>query len=340
MLDFGWKRNQNNMASEHKRKLQLATIAFWVLLVYIIAALFWWALSLQKQNEEIYQLQKTHLLSIKSKNDFFYQQQLQNIEQEKKRNILKYIGEGSTFLLLILIGAVFIYRSVRRQFRLQRQQQNFVMAVTHELKTPIAVSRLNLETLLKYQLDEAKKNKFLQMTLQETLRLDTLINNILISSQLDGNAYKIAKEDIDLSSLASDVAHQFSNRYPDRPLQVNIQKEIEFVGDPLLLKLLVSNLLENANKYSLKEKPIKLKLAQHEGEVDLEVADEGEGIPDEEKKKVFEKFYRIGSEQTRKTQGTGLGLYLCKKIAADHNGTIQVKNNQPQGSKFMVQFPV
>ena len=340
MLDFGWKRNQNNMTGEHKRKLQLTTIAFWVLLVYIIAALFWWALSLQKQNEEIYQLQKTHLLSIKPQNDFFYQQQLQKIEQEKRRNISKYIGEGSTFLLLILVGAVFIYRSVRRQFRLQRQQQNFVMAVTHELKTPIAVSRLNLETLLKYQLDEAKKNKFLQMTLQETLRLDTLINNILISSQLDGNAYKISKEDIDLSSLASDVARQFSNRYPDRPLQTNIQKEVEFVGDPLLLKLLVSNLLENANKYSPKEKPIELKLAQHDGEVDLEVSDEGEGIPDEEKKKVFEKFYRIGSEQTRRTQGTGLGLYLCKKIAADHSGTIQVKNNQPQGSKFIVQFPV
>jgi signal transduction histidine kinase len=70
------------------------------------------------------------------------------------------------------------------------------------------------------------------------------------------------------------------------------------------------------------------------------VNDEGQGIPDEEKKNVFEKFYRIGSEQTRKTQGTGLGLYLCRKIVADHNGTIQLKDNHPQGSKFIVQFPV
>ncbi|MGZ3958857.1 MAG: sensor histidine kinase, partial [Flavisolibacter sp.] len=249
-------------------------------------------------------------------------------------------GEGSTFLLLILVGAVFIYRSVRRQFRLQRQQQNFVMAVTHELKTPIAVARLNLETLLKYQLDEAKKNKFLQMTLQETLRLDTLINNILLSSQLDGNSYKLSKEDIDLSALARDVAAQFSNRYPERQLRSEIQEEIEFAGDPLLLKLLVSNLLENANKYSPRGKPIELKLRQHNGAVDMEVNDEGQGIPDGEKKKVFEKFYRIGSEQTRRTQGTGLGLYLCKKIVSDHNGTIQLKDNKPQGSKFIVQFPV
>lgn len=328
------------MARERKRKLQFATIAFWVLLVYIIAALFWWALSLQKQNEEIYQLQKTHLASLTARDGANRLGELQKIEADRKRNISKYVGEGSTFLLLILVGAVFIYRSVRRQFRLQRQQQNFVMAVTHELKTPIAVARLNLETLLKYQLDEAKKNKFLQMTLQETLRLDTLINNILLSSQLDGNSYKLSKEDIDLSALARDVAAQFSNRYPERQLRSEIQEEIEFAGDPLLLKLLVSNLLENANKYSPRGKPIELKLRQHNGAVDMEVNDEGQGIPDGEKKKVFEKFYRIGSEQTRRTQGTGLGLYLCKKIVSDHNGTIQLKDNKPQGSKFIVQFPV
>lgn len=328
------------MARERKRKLQFATIAFWVLLVYIIAALFWWALSLQKQNEEIYQLQKTHLASLTARDGANRLGELQKIEADRKRNVSKYVGEGSTFLLLILVGAVFIYRSVRRQFRLQRQQQNFVMAVTHELKTPIAVARLNLETLLKYQLDEAKKNKFLQMTLQETLRLDTLINNILLSSQLDGNSYKLSKEDIDLSALARDVAAQFSNRYPERQLRSEIQEEIEFAGDPLLLKLLVSNLLENANKYSPRGKPIELKLRQHNGAVDMEVNDEGQGIPDGEKKKVFEKFYRIGSEQTRRTQGTGLGLYLCKKIVSDHNGTIQLKDNKPQGSKFIVQFPV
>jgi two-component system, OmpR family, sensor histidine kinase CiaH len=328
------------MATTGRKKLQWTTIVYWVLLVYIIAALLWWALSLLHQNEDICQLKKNHLATILPANSPAYQQQLHEIEDERKRNISKYIGEGATFLLLIIIGAAYIYRSVRRQFRLQRQQQNFVMAVTHELKTPISVSRLNLETLLKYNLDEEKKVKLLHMTLQETLRLDTLINNILISSQLDGNSYKVSKEDLNLSDLAKDMVHQFANRYPDRKLQTGIQDEVEFAGDPLLLKLLVSNLLENANKYSPRGKPIEIKLVQHDGEVNLEVNDEGQGIPDEEKKNVFEKFYRIGSEQTRKTQGTGLGLYLCRKIVADHNGTIQLKDNHPQGSKFIVQFPV
>jgi signal transduction histidine kinase len=326
------------MADESKRKLQITTVIYWVLLVYIIAALVWWALSLQKQNEEIYLLQKQHLVTH-YKNAPFFQAELQKIELERNRAISKFIGEGSTFLLLILIGAVYIYRSVRRQFRLQLQQQNFVMAVTHELKTPIAVSRLNLETLLKYQLDELKKNKLLHMTLQETLRLDTLINNILISSQLDGNSYKLSKDDINFSALTLDMVHQFSNRYPDRPVHTAIEEEVEMAGDPLLLKLLVSNLLENANKYSSRDKPIYVELTREDGNIRLQVRDEGPGIADDEKKNVFEKFYRIGSEQTRRTQGTGLGLYLCKKIAADHDATILLKDNQPQGSNFIVQFP-
>src|SRR4051812_14422157 len=202
------------MADESKRKLRLTTVIYWVLLFYIIAALIWWFLSLIHQNDLMFQLRKEHLnTTITHQNDPRYQVALADIESVRRRNIAKYIGEGSTFLLLILIGASYIYRSVRQQFRWHQQQQNFIMAITHELKTPIAVSRLNLETLQRYQLDEQKKTKLLQISLQETMRLDTLINNIMLSSQLDGHSYTITKEDLDLSLLVRDVAHQFSTRY-------------------------------------------------------------------------------------------------------------------------------
>ena len=322
------------MPDENKRKLRLVTIVYWVLLLYIIAALVWWAIVLLQQNAEIFYLRRTAL--DPSAPD--YTIQLQDIAAQQKRGEYKYIGEGSAFLLLILVGAVFVYRAVRRQFRVQQQQQNFVMAVTHELKTPIAVARLNLETLQKYHLEEEKKKKLLHMTLQETLRLDTLINNILISSQLEGHVYKFSKEELNLSELVKDVVRNFQNRYHDRELHTVIEDEIDFRGDAMLLKLLLSNLLENANKYSPKEKPIHWYLTTAEDKFKLEVADEGPGIPDEEKKAVFEKFYRIGNEQTRKTQGTGLGLYICKQIVRDHDGEILIKDNPPAGSKFMVQF--
>ncbi|MES2881529.1 MAG: ATP-binding protein, partial [Bacteroidota bacterium] len=151
--------------------------------------------------------------------------------------------------------------------------------------------------------------------------------------------YKTQKEEINFSDLTADVLQQFITRYPERNIVSEITPEIEMKGDALLLKLLISNLLENANKYSGKEKEIVLRLTSESTGAVLEITDEGVGIADAEKKNVFKKFYRIGSEQTRKTQGTGLGLYLSKKIAEDHNGTILLKDNQPNGSKFIVQFP-
>jgi two-component system, OmpR family, sensor histidine kinase CiaH len=322
------------MADDSKRKLRSATIVYWILLVYIITALVWWSFSLLQQNQEIHELKKATIAT--SSPD--HSQQITEIEEQQRRGVYKYVGEGAAFLVLILVGALFVYRSVRRQLRLQQQQQNFVMAVTHELKTPLAVSRLNLETLQKYQLDEEKRKKLLQMTMQETLRLDTLINNILISSQLEGHAYRVDKEELDLSSLVKDVLKAFEARYPDRQVTGNLEEEVSINGDSMLLKLLFSNLLENANKYSPKDTPIHLQLMQEEATIYVEVRDEGPGIPEDEKEAVFEKFYRIGNEQTRKTQGTGLGLYICQKIAKDHNGDIAIEDNQPTGSKFIVQF--
>jgi K+-sensing histidine kinase KdpD len=322
------------MPNDTRRKLRIATIVYWILLLYIIAALVWWSFSLLQQNHEIHELKRA-TVSTSATN---YPQQIREIEEEEKRGVYKYIGEAGVVLLLIFVGAVFIYRSVRRQFRLQQQQQNFVMAITHELKTPIAVSRLNLETLQKHQLEEEKRKKLLQTTLQETLRLDTLINNILISSQLEGDAHRISKEELDLSDLVGDVVKGFASRYPERQVQCSVQENIEVEGDAMLLKLLLSNLLENANKYSPKNKPISLHLDETEKRICLVVMDEGSGIPEEERKAVFEKFYRIGNEQTRKTQGTGLGLYICQKIVKDHGGDISIKDNSPSGTKFIVQF--
>lgn len=323
------------MTGDTKRKLRTTTVVYWVLLLYIIAALAWWAFSLLQQNNEIYRLKKAALQSANLTKEG---EEAAAIEKDRQRGVYKYTGEGGAFLLLICVGAVFIYRSVRRQFRLQQQQQNFVMAVTHELKTPIAVARLNLETMQKHQLEEEKRKKLLQTTLQETLRLDTLINNILIASQLEGHAYRMLKDELNFSGLVSDTVKAFEARYPERSIAALVEEDVNLVGDAVLLKLLLSNLLENANKYSPKNKPVGLHLRKKTGQVCLEVTDEGEGIDDEEKKAVFEKFYRIGNEQTRKTQGTGLGLYICQKIARDHGGEILLKDNQPAGSKFIVQF--
>jgi two-component system sensor histidine kinase CiaH len=317
-----------------KKRLAIATTVYWILLAYIIAGLGWWTIDLQKRSRQIsvYRLQQL------KRDDPHYAAQLAAIQADEKSKTAADIGEGSTFLGLILLGAIFVYREVRRQIRLQNQQQNFMMAVTHELKTPIAVTKLNLETLRKHRLSEEKQQKIIQAALQETNRLDTLANNILIASQLEGGEYVQVKEDLDLSALVEGSFQEYRHRFPERQWARRIDPNCTIIGDTLLVQLLVGNLVENALKYSPREGLITVSLTKDGRHCLLSVKDEGPGIPDEEKKKVFAKFYRTGQEKTRQTKGTGLGLYLCRKIADDHRATIKVTDNSPVGSIFTVTF--
>jgi len=319
-----------------KKRLAAATIVYWFLLLYIIAALVWWFVALNRQS---HQMAVYQLVELKA-GDPAYLQKLEAITTEEKRKNAQFIGEGAIFLLVILIGALFVYRAVRRQIKMTQQQQNFMMAITHELKTPIAIAKLNLETLQKHKLEESKQQKLILATLQEANRLNTLTNNILISSQLEGGGYKLLKEELDLSSLTATYVQYCRSRFPERKMDSRVEEDIDISGDPLLLQILVNNLLDNAVKYAPPASIIHFSLYKNAQGIFLKCADEGPGIADEEKKKIFDRFYRIGNEQVRKTKGTGLGLYLCKKIAADHNAGISVTNNHPAGSIFTVHFYV
>jgi two-component system, OmpR family, sensor histidine kinase CiaH len=322
-----------------KKKLKRTTLIYWALLLYVLAALLWWLISLQQQNRLIAQ-EKRELLEWRTPtlSALEYSNERQKIDDLFERNQTKYISEGITFLIVILIGAVFIYRAVRRQFKMQLQQQHFMMAVTHELKTPIAVAKLNLETLQKYQLDPDKQQKLIRTTLDETARLNFLTNNILVSAQLENKAFVSSKEELDLSALLQDCVLALQKRFPDRTIESNIEQEIDMKGDALLLQILINNLLENAIKYAPGHTPILTTLQRTQKGVVLAVADQGPGIPESEWSKVFDRFYRIGNEQTRTTKGTGLGLYLCQRIAKDHRGRIEIEHNHPQGSVFNVIF--
>jgi signal transduction histidine kinase len=317
-----------------RKKLAFITIIYWFLLLYIIAALVWWFIALEKQNADMFAYRVVQL----DKNSSAYTQQYQHLAKNKARKTSQYIGEGSTFLLVILVGALFVYRATREQLRLSKQQQNFMMAITHELKTPIAVVNLNLETLQKRKLDEEKQQHLIRATLQEADRLNVLTTNILVTSQLESGSYQPNKEDIDLSILTEEVAADFLNRYPNRMIQRRIDNRVYFTGEKLLLQLLVSNLLDNALKYSLKDKPVGIELTRPGKKIYLKISDEGTHISDEEKKRVFDKFYRGGNEATRKAKGTGLGLYLCKRIADNHKAKIKITGNPVGGNIFIVEF--
>jgi len=322
------------MISYVKKKLIIITAVYWFLLLYIIAALLFWFIELNNNAINTAKEQITFL----DKNTPTYQQKLNKIEDTLNRKKAQFIGEGITFFAVIMIGAVYVYRATRKQIKLSVQQQNFMMAITHELKTPIAITKLNLETLQKRKLEEAQQHKIINNTLNEANRLNSLCNNILLAAQLDGGAYNSTKQEINFSELTEDCIEDFANRFPQRKMEADIQQQVYINGEFLLLQMLVNNLIENALKYSPKEKQIQIKLSQQQNKTTLTVTDEGFGIPIAERKKIFEKFYRSGNENTRTTKGTGLGLYLCSKIMESHNGNISMTNNTPQGSIFAATF--
>lgn len=319
-----------------KHQLRLLTVSFAFLLLYIIAGFTSWFFALESQNRQMYHFR---LIELKQ-DDPQYLDKIEALKDAKKRKTFQYVGEGSTYLLVILIGAAYVFWTTRQQLVLSRKKQNFMMAVTHELKTPIAITKLNLETVLKRNLDDLKRNKLLDQSLEETKRLDALVNNILTASQLETNDYTLAMSHIDWSNRIEKAVQHFQTRYPYRLIESYIEPDIFIDGEVALLDLMLNNFLDNARKYSDKDSTISVKLQKSNNWAQLTFGDEGIGIQEEEKKRVFEKFYRIGNEETRKTKGTGLGLFLCQKIVTDHKGSVLIADNQPKGTIFTIQLPL
>jgi signal transduction histidine kinase len=314
--------------------LKLVSLIYWVFLTYMIAAFIWWYVSLEKQNNEIAAI-KFQSIQI---NDPSLKAKTHAIQDFQLRKTKQFIGEGLTILVLFLLGAIYVYRSLKKQLRYADQQQNFMMAVTHELKTPIAISHLNIETLLKRDLDSTQQLKLLEATLKETKRLDSLSTNILLTAQLDMGQYEANKQLVNVSELVRQNIKSFQERYPSRICNTMVEDAMEIQGEPLLIQLLINNLIDNANKYAPVTEPIYIHLQSHQNTIQLIVKDQGPGIAAADKNKVFEKFFRVGAEATRTTKGSGLGLYLCKRITEFHNATIQLTTNTPTGSIFTVTF--
>lgn len=311
------------------------------MLGYVIAALLFWGISLQKQNKSTYEMQRLLLAADVDSvaHPALYQQKLADIANKRDAKRKQYIGEGVTFFIVILVGASVVYSSFRRSLRMTRQQNNFMLSVTHELKSPIAGIKLNLQTMERRKLEEEQQKQLLERSIKEADRLNDLCTNILLTSQMEGGQYKPAKEHINFSDLVEDSVEHYANRYPQR-FEEDIASDCTITGDRLMLQMAINNLLENAVKYTPSDKPVKIVLGKKNNCLVLQVLDEGQGIADEEKRKIFEKFYRIGNENSRTSKGTGLGLYLTAKILRQHKGKIVVKNNVPNGSIFEMTLPV
>lgn len=248
------------------------------------------------------------------------------------------IGEGGVFLLLLFLGIWWITKNVWQDLKRAQKEKNFLLAVTHELKTPIAAIRLNSQTLKNRKLSEEQSQDLCADIITESNRLESLVDNILLATQFEQNTLLGNWQVIHLSTLVEMQTKRFQQLFPDRIVKTSIQSNIQLKGEESMLESLTLNLLENANKYSPISEPISISLKATEHLILLEISDNGIGIPLEERKSVFEKFHRVGNEQTRSQKGTGLGLYIVKEICKAHRAEININDNTPSGSRFQITF--
>jgi signal transduction histidine kinase len=294
---------------------------------YMLAAICWWTILLLKQNELIYALNSGSVapLGLAHANEMF----------GKQRNMI--IGEGLVFGLSLLVGVYILYRFFRNELRATKSQNNFILAFSHELKSPLTSIKLSLETLKKRQLSSEKIAEVCDMGLDENKRLESLINSILLVAKIDD--FNLQLEHHNISQLIRDVINILKPGLDKNQIINFVETGTDIFNqvDHLGFKSILINLVENAIKYG-QGRPISIELID-KGYIQLNVSDEGMGITQDEKTNIFKRFYRIGDENTRSSKGTGLGLYIVKKLVELHRGSIQVKDNQPRGSIFSVTLP-
>jgi signal transduction histidine kinase len=260
------------------------------------------------------------------------------------RQVMLFTGAFGLLLLVIAAGLVASYRLVRRETETARLKAEFVANVSHDLKTPLSLIRVFGETLEMGRVtDEATRHEYYRVITRESERLSRLIENVLDFSRIEGGRRRYDLVPVSVEPLVRDTVESFAYVLAQQGFKVDVAvppglpevpMDAEAVGQAL------GNLIDNAIKYSETRKLLTVEAAIREGGLALTVGDEGIGIPREEQRKIFDKFYRVGRSETQGRRGSGVGLALVRHVAEAHGGRVSVDSQPGQGSRFTLWLPL
>lgn len=290
-------------------------IIFYLLGAYVILQFAWWGY---------------HLIDLTAE-----------IEPEEKtlaKKIFMIFSEGMVFFVILIFGLLRIKNSIKKELKLKQYQNNFLLSVTHELKTPLAAIKLYLQTVQKRELEENKKKEIISKALEENKRLEKMIDNILNASRLENNVFQPHNELIILNDLLTNIQERYNKSLQKDLIQLQIDQKIANEGDVFIFETIITNLIDNAIKYAGIEMPITIFALKKENNLVFGVKDLGNGIPPEYREEIFKKFVRIGNEETRTEKGTGLGLFIVAEFVRLLGGKIKYIENNPKGSIFEITF--
>ena len=275
----------------------------------------------------------------------------------QRQRTLLYGGVIGVSFLAALAGLIAARRAFERQLRLNELKSNFVSSVSHELRAPIASVRLMAESLERGKIaGEQKQRDYFRFIGQECRRLSSLIENVLDFSRIEQGRKQFDFEPTDLVALARQTVQLMRTYGDERQITLALaipDSQVAILGtQPVLdgkaIQQALVNLIDNAMKHSPQGGTVEVGLEAHTGEapgtgvsrVCLWVEDHGEGIPAGEQGKIFERFYRRGSELRRETQGVGIGLSIVKHLVEAHGGSVRVRSAPGQGSRFTIDIPL
>ena len=288
-------------------------IIFYILSIYVVVQFIWWGYHLVDLNEQVHS----------------------EASREYKK-LMMIIGEGAVFLLLLIVGIWQIHRSIRKDLQLSKRQKNFLLSVTHELKTPLAANKLYIQTVTKRTLAKEQSDELLQKAIDENTRLERMIDNILNASRLENKAIQPIIENFDLKLLFTQIQQRFQTISGNSNIELIIEEGTMMNADRTMVESIINNLVENALKYAGRDNQIIIYADKKQDKCVFGVKDSGPGIPKEQKSQIFQKFYRSQNEETRSQKGTGLGLYIVSELVQIQNGTIQCLDNKPKGINFQI----
>jgi signal transduction histidine kinase len=311
------------------RSYRTTLLLFGLLALYIVLQFLWWTVLLLRKDREAAEL----AMSLQALGFG------PNRPIDTERGTRMILGEGSVLLLLLTV-LLLTFRAIRRDLALARTQQNFLLAVTHELRTPIAAIKLQLQTLARQGLTTEQREMLRTQAVVEADRLAHLTDKVLMATRADEGG-------LDLHPVRTDIMDLLRQSVERARTQLAIHHTLKLDGpaellvqvDPQALRSIVDNLIENAAKYAPAGTTIEVAVVAGQDGWRLTVADEGPGIPEEDRQRIFEKFYRGGTEETRRAKGTGLGLYIVQRLVRQLGGSITVRSRAPQGAIFAASFP-
>ena len=253
---------------------------------------------------------------------------------------------GVIFFALLIAGMIVNTSFLVREIRRNEQHDSFINAVTHELKTPIASIRLYLQTLQHRDVDEAQRREFYRLMLDDTDRLMGTVDQVLKAGEA-GHKRQDRRVPVDFSGLVRECVEvaRTSHHLPPESLRyeqsVNHGAAAGVLGDSEELRAAVSNVLDNAVKYSGDQVDISVRLdTPDEKRVTLSVRDQGVGIPAEELKRIFKRFYRVSNRSQSHVKGTGLGLFIVRAIARKHGGRVFAESEgEGRGTRVVMELP-